>query len=165
MRIQILILGCKGCNSIHLLETWRELEPECVSVSGIVTGNAPVSWAFIGSLRCHYGDGNKNVKKLLVKISKTTPLHVHHAFFYISLPSLHDYDVNCLISRFIDNVNIRRRISLTLVYLDSFVKNSSPGEFANIKRSDRVGIVALKFHRSRSHFLRDVFAAFAVVVS
>ena len=33
-------------------------------------------------------------------------------FLYISLPSLHDYDVNCLISRFIDNVNTRRRISL-----------------------------------------------------
>ena len=26
----------------------------------------------------------------------------------ISLPSLHDYDMNCIISRFIDNVNIRR---------------------------------------------------------
>ena len=70
--------------------------------------------ALLGSLRCHYGDGNENVKKQLVKVSKTTTLHVHHAFLYISLPSLHDYDVICLISRFIDNVNIRRRISLTL---------------------------------------------------
>ena len=26
-------------------------------------------------------------------ISKTTILHVHHDFLYISLPSLHDYDV------------------------------------------------------------------------
>jgi len=26
----------------------------------------------LGSLRCHYGDGNENVKKQLVKISKTT---------------------------------------------------------------------------------------------
>ena len=25
--------------------------------------------------------------------SKTTTLHVHHAFLYISLPSVHDYDV------------------------------------------------------------------------
>ena len=25
--------------------------------------------------------------------SKTTTLHVHHAFLYISLPSLHDYNV------------------------------------------------------------------------
>ena len=30
---------------------------------------------------------------LQVKISKTTTLHVHHSFLYISLPSLLDYDV------------------------------------------------------------------------
>ena len=35
--------------------------------------------ALLGSLRCHYDDGNENVKK--------------RAFLYISLPSLHDYDV------------------------------------------------------------------------
>ena len=56
-------------------------------------------------------------KAILVKISKPTTQHVHHAFLYISLPSLHDYDLNCLVSRFIDNVNIRRRISLTLFKL------------------------------------------------
>ena len=66
------------------------------------------------------GDGKENVKNQLVKISKTTTLHVHHAFLYISLPSLHDYDVNCLISRFIDNLNIRRRISPTLFKLGYF---------------------------------------------
>ena len=45
-----------------------------------------------------YGDGNENVKKALFLLRKTTTLHVHHAFLYISLPSLHDYDVkmpNC----------------------------------------------------------------------
>ena len=26
-------------------------------------------------------------------VTKTTILHVHHVFLYISLPSLHDYDV------------------------------------------------------------------------
>ena len=43
-------------------------------------------------------DGNQDVKKAIGLISKTTTLHVHHAFLYISLPSLHDYDVkmpNC----------------------------------------------------------------------
>ena len=39
---------------------------------------------------------------------------MHHTFFYMSLPSLHDYDLNGLISRYIENVNIRRRISLSL---------------------------------------------------
>ena len=33
-------------------------------------------------------------------MSKTTPLHVHHAFLYISLPSLHDYDVKMPIFTF-----------------------------------------------------------------
>ena len=32
-------------------------------------------------------------KKTIVFISKTITLHVHHAYQYISLPFLHDYDV------------------------------------------------------------------------
>ena len=39
------------------------------------------------------GDGNENVKKAIGLFSKTTSLLVHHAFSYISLPLLHDYDV------------------------------------------------------------------------
>ena len=38
-------------------------------------------------------DGNENVKTAISLLSKTTSLHVHHAFLYISLPLLHDYDV------------------------------------------------------------------------
>ena len=38
------------------------------------------------------GDGNGNATKAIGLISKTTILHVHHAFLYISLPSLQDYD-------------------------------------------------------------------------
>ena len=40
------------------------------------------------------GDGNENGKKAIGSDCKTTNLHVHHAFLCISLPSLHDYDVN-----------------------------------------------------------------------
>ena len=83
---------------------------------------------------------------------------------YISLPSLHDYEVNCQISGFIDNLNIRRPISLSLPKLE-FLKNSTPGKFACVGQSERVVIVALKFQRTRIHFLRDVFAAVAFVVS
>ena len=46
-----------------------------------------------GTLRSDDGDGNGNATKAIGLISKTTILHVHHAFLYISLPSLHDYDV------------------------------------------------------------------------
>ena len=38
-------------------------------------------------------DGNGNGKKAISLISKTTTLHMHHAFLYISLPSLPDYNV------------------------------------------------------------------------
>ncbi|CAH3187049.1 unnamed protein product, partial [Porites evermanni] len=38
------------------------------------------------------GDGNGNATKAIGLVSKTTILHVHHAFLYISVPSLDDYD-------------------------------------------------------------------------
>ena len=47
----------------------------------------------VGSFRNDDGDGSENVKKEIGLISKTTTLHVHHAFLYISLPPLHDYGV------------------------------------------------------------------------
>ena len=37
---------------------------------------------------------NKNVKKAIGLISKTTTLNMHHTFLYISLPSLHNYNMN-----------------------------------------------------------------------
>ena len=41
----------------------------------------------LGTLRSNDADGNENVKKKGIGfISKTTILHVHHAFLYISLP-------------------------------------------------------------------------------
>ena len=55
-----------------------------------------LSWKILGTLRSNDSDGNKNVKKkniYLGLISKTTTLHVHHAFLCISLPALHDHDV------------------------------------------------------------------------
>ena len=47
------------------------------------------------TLRSDDGDRNENVTKAIGLITKTTTLHLHHrvAFLYISLPSLHDYDV------------------------------------------------------------------------
>ena len=39
------------------------------------------------------GDGTEDVKKVMGLSRKTTTLHVHHAFLFISLPSLHGFDV------------------------------------------------------------------------
>ena len=51
------------------------------------------------------GDGNENVKKTIGLISKTTTLHVHHAFLYISLSFLHKYDVKWPILLSLENGN------------------------------------------------------------
>ena len=51
------------------------------------------------------GDIKENGKNAIGLISKTTILHMHHAFLYISLPSLHDYDVKMPISHFMVNIN------------------------------------------------------------
>ena len=37
------------------------------------------------------GDGKKNGRKIRCLYLQTTTLHVNHAIFYISLPSLHHY--------------------------------------------------------------------------
>ena len=47
----------------------------------------------VGTLRNYDRDGNENVKRAIALMSKKTTLHVHHAFLYISLLSLHNYDV------------------------------------------------------------------------
>ena len=47
----------------------------------------------IGSFSNDHCDGKEDVKKAIGLLRKTTTLHVRHAFLYISLPSLHDYDV------------------------------------------------------------------------
>ena len=47
----------------------------------------------VGGFSNDDGDGNENVKKALGLLSKTTSLHVHHAFLYVSLPLLYEFDV------------------------------------------------------------------------
>ena len=47
----------------------------------------------LGTLRNYDGDGKGNVtKKAIDLMSKSKILHVHHAFLYITLQSLHNYD-------------------------------------------------------------------------
>ena len=57
-------------------------------------GDGVLELDILGTLRNYDGDGKENVKKKTIGLmSKTTTLHVHHAFLYISLPSLHNNDV------------------------------------------------------------------------
>ena len=57
-----------------------------------ITMATVTSW-LLGTLRSDDGNGDGNATKAIGLISKTTILHVHHAFLYISLLSLHDYEV------------------------------------------------------------------------
>ena len=65
------------------------------------SANSLFKWRFrsrrrcrlIGTLRNCDGDGKENVKKAIGLMSKTTTLHVHHAFLFISLLFLLNYDV------------------------------------------------------------------------
>ena len=49
-------------------------------------------WILV-SLRNHDGDGNEYSKKEIDLDKQNNNFALHHAFLYISLPSLHDYDV------------------------------------------------------------------------
>ena len=81
--------------------------------------------------------------------SPQTPLLVETPFFAIS----------ARLRRELPNFTFYRQSEhtlwslLLLVNLNVFLKNSTPGEFAYVKHSDRVGIIALKFHRSGSQFI------------
>ena len=48
---------------------------------------------YIGDLMNYGGDSSGNAKKTIGLMRKTTTLHLHHAFLYISLPPLHNYDM------------------------------------------------------------------------
>ena len=63
-------------------------------------------------------DDDENGKKATGLLNKTTTLHVHHAFLYVSLSSLHDYDVKMPNFTFYGDVNKRRRIFLSLFKLE-----------------------------------------------
>ena len=41
----------------------------------------------------NYDKGNSNIKKSKGSMSKTTTLYMHQAFLYISLLSMHNYDM------------------------------------------------------------------------
>ena len=81
---------------------------------------------------------------------------------------------NCLISRFVEDVNTRQRLSFSFPELWNSLYNSTPEKFINIWRIERVGISAIKFEVARIHwesggnqayFLSDVFVAVAMVVA
>ena len=65
-------------------------------------------------------------------ISKTTTLHMHHTFLYISLLFLHENHIKCLISEFIEKVNKHQQNFSLFLCLDMEPRNSTPVWFTYI---------------------------------
>ena len=92
---------------------------------------------------------------------KTTALHMHLTFWYISLPFLHDYDVKLPDFTFREDVNKRRRNFIPSLNLNMVLRNSTPGGFAYIWQRKWFGIIAMKTEWTKAQFWSDVFAAVA----
>ena len=117
----------------------------------------------LGSFSNDDGDGNQVVKKAIGLLRKTTTLHVHHAFLYISLPSLHDYDVKMPNCKFYGG---RKQATTNLFFslnLSSVLKKSTPGKLVYTCHFQQIGINATKIEKTGIHFKTDVFAVVAVV--
>ena len=66
---------------------------------------------------------------------------------------------NCLFSRFSSTSTNEDEFLFHCLNLDIFLRNSTPGWFAYIyKQSKPVGIIAMKFQRTQSHFLVVTFS-------
>ena len=118
----------------------------------------------IGSFSNDDDDGKEDVKKAIGLLRKTTTLHVHHAFLYISLPSLHDYDVKMPNCKFCGGrKQATTNLFLSALNLGVVLKKSTPGKFAYTCHFQRIGIKPTRIEKTGIHFKTDVFAAVAVV--
>ena len=87
-------------------------------------------YLLLGSSRFHNSNSNENIKKAIGLVYKTKSSHVQHTFWYISLASLHDYNLK------LPNFRLSRMKQMTtnfyknLLFLDFFLRNSTSGEFA-----------------------------------
>ena len=102
----------------------------------------------------HHDEDNNSVKKTIVFMCKTTALHVHHAFQYISLTSTARLrreaslcDVSWGTWKYDD------KFSFLYLNMDKALKNLTPGKVAYICRIERFQIDAIKIERTQIHFL------------
>ena len=108
------------------------------------------------------GDGNENFEKA-IGLDQRNNNSAQHALLYISLPSLHDYDVK-IPNFMLEELNKGRRIFLCLFKLElGLPKKSTQRKYAYIWLFRWKRIKATKFEKTRTHFKSDVFPAVAVV--
>ena len=89
--------------------TWSS-EPR----EGLAACSAKEVLSFLSHFKTRSNDGSDGTKAIGL-LSRTKTLHVHHAFFVLFLCRHYTTTTwKCLISRFMDDVNKRRRIFLSL---------------------------------------------------
>ena len=100
------------------------------------------------------------LRRWTTKISKTTILYVHHAFFvhFFAFTARVGCE-KCLISRFMKDINKQRRNFLLFLKLNSALGNLTPGEFAYIWKSKWLGIIEMKIERTWIDIFSEVFFA------
>ena len=108
-------------------------------------------WGITRSLRSDDGDGNDNVKKE-TDLSKTTILHVHKCFLYISLPSLHDYDVKMPIFAFYGG-RIQGTAKSSFWTWTWFLRIQLQESSSTFDEAIRVGIITIKIFNFWATFL------------
>ena len=107
----------------------------------------------VGSFSNDDGDGNENVKKAIGLLTKTTSLHADHAFLYISLPSLHDYDVKMPSFTFYGGRKPSDdKLFFLFLNLSAVPKKSTPGKLAYISYFQRIEINATKLEKTPISF-------------
>ena len=109
-----------------------------------------------GSLSNDDGDVSKNGKKVKQQLR-----HVYHAFLYISLPSLHDYDVKMRNFTFCGG---REHKTTTFFFFSWTLIQYPEKKSQHLIKIERGGVSARKFEAGLMHFSSDSFVAVAVVV-
>ena len=107
-----------------------------------------------------------NTLKVLRLDWQNNNLQVHHAFMYISLPSLHYYDVKMPNFTFCGGREHKTTTFFFFLWtsIQSF-RIQLQKKIAKIWRIECDKISGIKFEAVRLHFLSDVFEAIAVVVA
>ena len=82
------------------------------------------------------------------RLEKKTTLHVYHAFLYISLPSLHDYNVK--VPKFTFSRGREHKTTTFYLFSWTLIQSFKIQLQEHLKRD---GISAIKFKAERIHFL------------
>ena len=98
------------------------------------------------------GISNENFKKVIGLLRKTTNLHIHHSFSYISLLSLHDNDMKMPNCKFYGGCKQAIKSFFLFLNLSEVSKNSTPWKFVYIWHFQRIRINVTEFEKKANSF-------------